>query len=145
MFLRVLEYYHGVLFLTTNHIANFDLAVVSRIHVAIRYESLEFEQTNAIFRILIRQLSDNNLVKDEESIVDWLEDNVYREGLDGRQIRNLVSTALGLARAGRAAGKGDGKLTTGHFKRAFYNVKDFKRDFIMQMQRYKDSQFKMIK
>lgn len=34
-----MEYYRGILFLTTNRVGHFDDAFISRIHVVIRYES----------------------------------------------------------------------------------------------------------
>lgn len=34
-----------------------------------------------------------------QSIREWLEEDVITMGLDGRQIRNIVTSALGLARA----------------------------------------------
>lgn len=148
VFLRVLEYYHGIMFLTTNQIASFDIAIVSRIHVAIRYESLDRKQTEAIFRNFLGKLEENRLIEnfeDTDGITEWLEDTVYKEGLDGRQIRNIVTTALGLARAAKEDGDGNGKLTKEHLRRAFINVNTFKNDFKLQMQRYKDSQDKMIK
>lgn len=148
VFLRVLEYYHGIMFLTTNQIASFDIAIVSRIHVAIRYESLGREQTEDIFRNFLDKLAENNLIdnyNERDGVLDWLEDTVYKEGLDGRQIRNIVTTALGLARAAKEDGDGDGKLAKEHLKRAFDNINSFKNDFKLQMQRYKDSQDKMIK
>lgn len=42
IFLRLLEYYRGVLFLTTNRIEEFDDAFHSRIHIALRFASLRF-------------------------------------------------------------------------------------------------------
>jgi SpoVK/Ycf46/Vps4 family AAA+-type ATPase len=40
IFLRVLEYYEGILFMTTNRINDSDVAVHSRIHVSLEYLSL---------------------------------------------------------------------------------------------------------
>ena len=40
VFLRKLEYHEGVLFLTTNRVQTFDEAIASRIHLAIKYGSL---------------------------------------------------------------------------------------------------------
>ena len=37
MFLRLLEYYKGVMFLTTNRVSAFDAAFQSRIHLTINY------------------------------------------------------------------------------------------------------------
>lgn len=144
MFLRVLEYYQGIMFLTTNQIAEFDVAIPSRIHVAIRYETLKEKQMEAIFTGFLDELDDKGLVDQYDEIKDWLEEVVYKEGFDGRQIRNIVTTALGLARAESDRGQSN-KLKKAHMKRAFSNVSAFKRDFNTQMQRYMDSQEKMIK
>ncbi|KAI1485396.1 P-loop containing nucleoside triphosphate hydrolase protein [Biscogniauxia mediterranea] len=40
VFLRVLEYYRGILFLATNRVSTFDDAFTSRIHVPLRYTQL---------------------------------------------------------------------------------------------------------
>jgi SpoVK/Ycf46/Vps4 family AAA+-type ATPase len=40
MFLRMLEYYRGIMFLTTNRVNDFDPAMQSRIHLAIKYPPL---------------------------------------------------------------------------------------------------------
>jgi hypothetical protein len=41
VFLRLTEYYQGILFLTTNRVETFDEAFQSRIHMGIRYENLQ--------------------------------------------------------------------------------------------------------
>ncbi|KAF3802362.1 hypothetical protein GCG54_00003825 [Colletotrichum gloeosporioides] len=125
-------------------IADFDVAIPSRIHIAIRYETLKEKQMEAIFTGFLDELDDKGLVDQYDDIKDWLEEVVYNEGFDGRQIRNIVTTALGLARAESGRGRSN-KLNKTHLKRAFSNVSAFKRDFDTQMQRYKDSQEKMIK
>jgi hypothetical protein len=40
VFLRKLEYCEGVMFLTTNRVAQFDEAILSRIHLMLRYDDL---------------------------------------------------------------------------------------------------------
>ena len=40
VFLRKLEYYEGILFLITNRVIQFDKAVLSRIHILLRYKGL---------------------------------------------------------------------------------------------------------
>ena len=53
IFLRKLEYYDGVLFLTTNLVHQFDDAILNRIHLMMRYDKLEKEARKTIFsRIL---------------------------------------------------------------------------------------------
>ena len=41
VFLRKLEYYDGILFLTTNRVTTFDKAIASRIHLLLRYDNLD--------------------------------------------------------------------------------------------------------
>jgi ATP-dependent Clp protease ATP-binding subunit ClpA len=133
------------MFLTTNQVADFDVAIPSRIHVAIRYESLGDNQTEAIFYGFLDKLENQGLIQNYDEIKDWLEEQVYREKLDGRQIRNIVTTALGLARAGAKFRQEEARLTVKHMKRAFENTRNFKIYFNTQMERYKDGQLKMIK
>jgi hypothetical protein len=40
VFLRKLEYYEGIIFLITNRVAEFDIIILSRIHVILRYSDL---------------------------------------------------------------------------------------------------------
>ena len=48
VFLRKLEYYDGVLFLTTNLVQQFDDAILNRIHLTMKYEKLEKAAREAI-------------------------------------------------------------------------------------------------
>lgn len=133
------------MFLTTNQIAEFDIAIPSRIHVAIKYESLREPQMEAIFLGFLDKLDRRDLIENYDEIKEWLAEYVYKVGFDGRQIRNIVTTALGVARAEAKRNGRVGKLRTEHLKRAFENSSSFKSDFDKQMQRYIDSQEKMIK
>ena len=125
--------------LTTNQIAKFDVAVQSRIHVAIKYVNLNSKQTMAIFKGFLDPLAENGLVKNIEGIEEWLEEDVVNVGLDGRQIRNIVTSALGMARA-----QGKSKLEKSHIKMMLSNVKEFKDDFLKQFEKYKLEQQGMI-
>lgn len=49
MFLRMLEYYHGIMFLTTNRVRDFDSAMQSRIHLAIRYSDLSVKTRRTLW------------------------------------------------------------------------------------------------
>jgi len=53
VFLRVLEYYSGILFLTTNRVGTLDEAFKSRIHLSLYYPSLNRDQTLQIFEMNI--------------------------------------------------------------------------------------------
>lgn len=49
VFLRNLEYYEGILFLTTNRAPDFDDAVLSRIHLKIKYDDLTKDARRGIW------------------------------------------------------------------------------------------------
>ena len=121
--------------LTTNQIAKFDIAVQSRIHVAIKYVNLNSDQTLDIFKGFLDPLAKKGFVKDMEGIEEWLEEDVVKVGLDGRQIRNIVTSALGMARA-----QGKQKLEKIHIKTMLGNVKEFKDEFWKQFEKYKNDQ-----
>ena len=125
--------------LTTNQIAHFDVAVQSRIHIAIKYGKLSQKQTEAIFGGFLKPLAEKGRVKDMDEIKEWIKEDVCKLGLDGRQIRNIVTSALGIARA-----KGKTKLDKKDLKQILNNVRDYKDDFVRQFEKYKNSQDGMI-
>jgi len=56
VFLRVLEYYSGILFLTTNKVGHFDEAFKSRIHVSLYYPALDKRSTLKIWKMNLERL-----------------------------------------------------------------------------------------
>ncbi|KAH9828026.1 P-loop containing nucleoside triphosphate hydrolase protein, partial [Teratosphaeria destructans] len=56
VFLRTLEYYTGILILTTNRTGDFDEAFRSRIHIALYYDHLTTEMTEQIWRLNMQRL-----------------------------------------------------------------------------------------
>ncbi|KAI9764111.1 MAG: hypothetical protein M1840_008671 [Geoglossum simile] len=104
--LRVLEYYDGILILTTNRIKTFDIAVQSRVNLAIKYSDLNDSQKRKIFKKFISQL-DEDKAENKGDIKRWIDDDDNIDefrGLNGRQIRNILFSAASLA-SGR-----DGKV-----------------------------------
>ena len=97
---------------TTNRITSLDIAVQSRIHLAIRYDDLTREQKQRIFKTFLNKL-DRWEIKDREGIYDYIDDTGSKFKLNGRQIRNVVSSAISLARdaAKKEGSTRDGKLT----------------------------------
>lgn len=53
IFLRLLEYFQGILFLTTNRVETFDDAFQSRIHVALRYGELTAKAKKAVWKMFL--------------------------------------------------------------------------------------------
>ncbi|KAI3323398.1 hypothetical protein HD806DRAFT_535223 [Xylariaceae sp. AK1471] len=98
--LRVLEYYQGILILTTNRIRSFDIAVQSRINLAVKFEDLTEKQKKNIFRNLVLQL-DHNYVENRSTLLKWMDEDedtsVSFSKLNGRQVRNIVFSAASLA------------------------------------------------
>ncbi|EJT77111.1 hypothetical protein GGTG_07023 [Gaeumannomyces tritici R3-111a-1] len=56
VFLRILEYYPGILFLTTNRVGTMDEAVKSRVHVSLHYPGLGRDETLQLFKMNIKRL-----------------------------------------------------------------------------------------
>ncbi|KAM0229115.1 hypothetical protein ACHAPO_010271 [Fusarium lateritium] len=106
VFLRVLEYYAGILFLTTNRIGDFDEAFASRIHMSLHYPPLKLLSTSKIFDLNLKMIkkryqeAGRKITIDVEKIQSYAEDYWERNvkaRLNGRQIRNACQTALALA------------------------------------------------
>ncbi|KAJ2901775.1 AAA family ATPase [Zalerion maritima] len=133
VFLRVLEYYQGILILTTNQIAQFDIAVQSRIHIALRYEELDKDQTIGIFMGFLEQYRKKGLIADKHfrKIKKEAEGKLWKERFDGRQIRNIVTSAMGLAIADEKR-----SLEWSDVQQVIEMTRSFKTDLDYQMKRY---------
>lgn len=55
IFLRVLEYYEGIMFLTANRVSTFDAAFQSRIHISLEYPDLDKKSRKAIWDNFLKQ------------------------------------------------------------------------------------------
>ncbi|KAM0506800.1 hypothetical protein ACHAP9_003139 [Verticillium nonalfalfae] len=96
IFLRQLEYFQGILFLTTNRVETFDDAFQSRIHVALRYDKLSVKAKRAIFQIFIERARTIDKVG-ATAFTDEDYDYLTKFDLNGRQIKNTIRTAQALA------------------------------------------------
>ncbi|KAL1882840.1 hypothetical protein Daus18300_000478 [Diaporthe australafricana] len=98
VFLRTLEYYEGILILTSNRVGTFDEAFKSRIQVAIHYDNLTKKSRKAIWRNLFDMIEES---EDEDANMAELErrlDELASHEMNGRQIRNALLTARQLAK-----------------------------------------------
>ncbi|KAJ0162481.1 hypothetical protein CTA2_4490 [Colletotrichum tanaceti] len=98
VFLRILEYYEGILILTSNRVGTFDEAFKSRIQVAIHYDGLTKKSHRVILRNFFDMIEDSS---DEEANMPELErrlDQLAQEEMNGRQIRNALLTSRQLAK-----------------------------------------------
>lgn len=101
VFLRALEYYRGVLFLTTNRVRSFDTAFLSRIHVALHYKNLSDEDRERIWTHNFDRLNRDSHGRIRVAIAArqfiWSSQEVRALKWNGREIRNAMQTALALA------------------------------------------------
>ncbi|KAL1595286.1 hypothetical protein SLS60_009976 [Paraconiothyrium brasiliense] len=118
VFLRVLEYHEGILVLTSNRVGTFDEAFKSRIQLALHYESLTQSQRHKIWKNFLNHLKDmespnrERLPQDEGSVqnkdhaslgidfedIDCCLSELAKYEMNGRQIRNAITTARQLAK-----------------------------------------------
>ena len=99
VFLRVLEYYAGILFLTTNRVGSFDEAFRSRIHLSLYYPPLDKDSTTKIWKNNLDRIErSGRLAFNREKIMGFA-DKLFKNGTrwNGRQIRNAFQTAISLA------------------------------------------------
>ncbi|KAI9148393.1 Fidgetin-like protein [Paramyrothecium foliicola] len=83
MFLRMLEYYRGILFLTTNRLGTMDIAFQSRVALAIRYNLLTPALRHQIWLNFIERLSDSEKLAKQQLLEragvgnQWKADSQY--------------------------------------------------------------------
>jgi AAA+ superfamily predicted ATPase len=123
VFLRMLEYYQGILFLTTNRLRHIDEAFHSRIHLAYEYRELTTENKLTIWLNFIDQLPEEEHVARYE-LQNELQ-NLKMLSLNGRQIRNVLFTARSLARGE----SGVGGLRYKHVQKMIGHTRGFQRYF----------------
>ncbi|KAI3604465.1 p-loop containing nucleoside triphosphate hydrolase protein [Moniliophthora roreri] len=117
VFLRHVEYYRGILFLTTNRVKAFDEAFLSRIHVALRFTHLPVESKVQIWEAFIKKLGALGEITPEQIRV------LAERDINGRQIKNAARTAQSLA-----VGKGE-KLVFRHFAETLDAMEEFTKEF----------------
>lgn len=93
-----MEYYRGILFLTTNRVGHFDDAFISRIHVVIHYDSFTDSDRECVWTQFFNKLKrergkdieipnrvKNYVLKDPEMLqIRW----------NGREIRNGEAASI---------------------------------------------------
>ncbi|KAH9889148.1 P-loop containing nucleoside triphosphate hydrolase protein [Xylariomycetidae sp. FL2044] len=96
IFLRRLEYFQGIVIMTTNRRQDIDEAFDSRIHFKFHYEELKEEDRFQVWKNFL-----NALTKETGGVKLSDEDlrSLSKEPLNGREIKNAVSCALAIARA----------------------------------------------
>ena len=93
--LRLLEYYAGIMFLTTNRVESLDPAFQSRVQCALRYEPLDAAARARVWRDALTHAAPAHAA-------DVDVDALAARALNGRQVKNCVMLALALSGAEHA-------------------------------------------
>ncbi|KAG2024096.1 hypothetical protein CC2G_001684 [Coprinopsis cinerea AmutBmut pab1-1] len=117
VFLRHVEYYRGILFMTTNRVRTFDEAFLSRIHVALHFQQLSQESKEQVWSAFIKKAGAADSITPEQIKV------LAKRNINGRQIKNAVRTAHSLA-VGR-----DARVTFEHIMETLDAMAEFTRLF----------------
>lgn len=92
VFLRIVEYYRGILFLTTNRVGQFDDAFISRIHTVIHYENFSNDEQDRIWTQFFKKLEKERRkdMRTDRSAWKYVFENKDLRKIEwnGRQIRN---------------------------------------------------------
>lgn len=131
-----MEYFGGLLFLTTYRVGHIDEAFISRVHVIIGFEKLDPSKRKRIWANFLDKLNRERKGRirvtpggrsfaqgDEMGAMEW----------NGREIRNALQTAIALAEYDlRESGEGDDSeilVEAEHFRRVMEMSKSF-RDYM---------------
>ncbi|MCJ1314381.1 hypothetical protein MMC25_008063 [Agyrium rufum] len=112
IFLRILEYYEGILFLTTNRVDNIDAAFQSRIHISMAYKDLSRSSRLHVWKNFLaatpgagkdgkdtkegRKVGKDGAMGHEITAEDM--EKLAARQMNGREIKNVLKTAQLLAR-----------------------------------------------
>ena len=113
-FFRCLEYYQGVLFLTTNRVGAFDDALVSRVNVVLHYDFDE-PKRQEVWDTFFHKLENERgqLIKVPYSTREYCrhDPDLHRLEWNGREIRNAFQIAVSLAEDMDERHPADGLIT----------------------------------
>lgn len=129
VFLRHVEYYRGILFLTTNRVQAFDEAFLSRIHVALHFQQLSHESKKQVWTAFIAKANAGTGVGGPEpnagkvNVTKEQVSELAKRDVNGRQIKNAVRTACSLAR-----GRGE-EVSYAHLVETLDAMKEFVGEF----------------
>ena len=105
IFLRRMEYFRGLLFLTTNRVGSIDDAFLSRVSAVLQYDHLSDDTRKKIWQGFFKKLQKDAEVPGGQKIeVDkyaqkyiFNDEEVRDLRWNGREIRNALQTAISLA------------------------------------------------
>ena len=130
VFLRTLEYFQGIIFLTSNRVGVFDVAIRSRIHLALQYSAPTRPTRRVLWQRCLVAIPSEHRDLDVKQILDTLEE----QEMNGREISNTIHTALTLARDEGS------KLEYAHLE----TIIQIRKDFLKQLEGAEEEGMKTI-
>lgn len=121
VFLRHVEYYPAILFLTTNRVRAFDDAFLSRIHIALHFHDLSRDARAAVWKAFL--LRAGVTIGHNADVTEDQLDKLTDKDINGRQVKNAVKTASSLA-----VSRGE-KLGYKHFSEVLNVMEQFRTEF----------------
>ena len=99
VFLREIEYYRGILFLTTNRVGSFDEAILSRIHFPLHFGKFDDARRMQVWSNNFERLEEQRKgdIEIHYNVKAYVEDKLAKLEWNGREIRNAFQTAVSLA------------------------------------------------
>jgi SpoVK/Ycf46/Vps4 family AAA+-type ATPase len=94
-FLRHLEYYPAILFMTTNRVKTFDEAFLSRIHIALHFHSLSETARTQVWTAFLKKAGVE--IGAKGGITETELSKLTERDINGRQVKNATRTANSLA------------------------------------------------
>jgi SpoVK/Ycf46/Vps4 family AAA+-type ATPase len=93
VFLKHLEYFPGVMFLTSNRKDEFDDAAESRVHIRLQYRALDVDRQAKIWKSHLK----GSHVPDDWDL-DVCRELARKYDINGREIKNLVHVSMAICR-----------------------------------------------
>jgi hypothetical protein len=93
VFLRMLEYYQGILFMTTNRVQQIDPAFNSRIHLSLNYPELDAIARARIWKTFLGKIASSKGEAINCAITEEEIDRLSKLNLNGRQVKNAIKMA----------------------------------------------------
>ena len=109
-FVRFLEYYQGIVIITTNRVSRFDGALMPRIDLTLGLPPLDRGRRVAIWRHQIQDLFDDGTINASQSadLSKLAQDKWSQDEIHGHQITKVIKTAKVMAETkGKMLGKGE--------------------------------------
>jgi SpoVK/Ycf46/Vps4 family AAA+-type ATPase len=134
VFLRMMEYFRGILILTTNRVEIFDEAILSRIHLKLRYGCLDRDARMTVWKIFFKKVNTRSGAADiSQPELETLDKELNGWQVSGSlfgsfftnpfQIKNTVFTASALPN------KKKKPLSISHVQAVLEAGETFDRDF----------------